>query len=118
MGDWAWLPIVVGGIATLAIYSFLIKENPFYRFFEHLYIGIATGFGIVLALQRFLWPQLFRPMLGYDREVFANGTFDRPWRECLQLLASSGGGFVPASGHHGSCTGRIRPSAMSKQSSE
>lgn len=82
MGDWAvYLPIVLGGIATLAIYSFLVKENPFYRFFEHLYIGIATGFGIVLGVQRFLWPQLFRPMLGYDREVFANGGFDRPWRD-------------------------------------
>jgi len=81
MGDWSWLPVVFGGIATLAIYSFLIKENAFYRFFEHLYIGIATGFGIVLGIQRFLWPQLFRPMLGYDREVLANGTFDRPWRE-------------------------------------
>jgi len=79
----AWtvvLPILLGGIATLAIYSFLVKENPFYRFFEHLYIGIATGFGLVFGVQRFLWPELFRPMLGYDREVFANGGFDRPWR--------------------------------------
>lgn len=76
-----WLPIVIGGLATLGIYSFLIKENPFYRFFEHLYIGIAAGFGIVLGIQRFLWPQLMRPMLGYDREVFANGGFDRPWRD-------------------------------------
>ncbi|MFH0939688.1 MAG: hypothetical protein V1899_10485 [Planctomycetota bacterium] len=79
----AWtiiLPIILGGIATLAIYSFLVKENPFYRFFEHLYIGIATGFGIVFGIQRFLWPELFRPMLGYDREILANGVFDRPWR--------------------------------------
>ena len=35
----------------------------------------------MLGIQRFLWPQLFRPMLGYDREMLANGTFDRPWRE-------------------------------------
>lgn len=79
----AWtvvLPIILGGIATLAIYSFLVKENPFYRFFEHLYIGIATGIGIVFTVQRFLWPELFRPMLGYDREVFADGSYDRPWR--------------------------------------
>jgi hypothetical protein len=74
------LPILLGGIATLAIYSFLVKENPFYRFFEHLYIGIATGFGIVFGIQRFLWPEFFRPMLGYDREVFADGGYDRPWR--------------------------------------
>ncbi|MGD0092363.1 MAG: hypothetical protein ABSE73_20800 [Planctomycetota bacterium] len=75
-----WLPIVLGGIATLAVYSFLIKENPFYRFFEHTYIGIATGFGIVFGIQRFIWPQLLRPMLGYDCEPFAGGGQDRPWR--------------------------------------
>ena len=78
----AWtivLPIILGGIATVAIYSFLLKENPFYRFFEHLYIGIATGFGIVFGVQRFLWPEFFRPMLGYDREIFADGSSDRPW---------------------------------------
>ncbi|MCX7804976.1 MAG: hypothetical protein N3A38_07265 [Planctomycetota bacterium] len=82
MSDWlyAWLPVFVGGIATLAIYSFLVKENAFYRFFEHLYIGIAAGFGVVFAVQRFLWPQFARPMLGYDRNFFASGMADRPWR--------------------------------------
>ncbi|MCY3020540.1 MAG: hypothetical protein NTW87_16080 [Planctomycetota bacterium] len=84
----AWsvaLPVILGGIATLAIYSFLVKENPFYRFFEHLYIGIATGFGIVFGVQRFLWPELLGPMLGYDREVCADGSFDRPWRSWYLL---------------------------------
>jgi hypothetical protein len=37
-------------------------------------------FGIVFGIQRFLWPEFFRPMLGYDREVFADGGYDRPWR--------------------------------------
>jgi hypothetical protein len=81
MSEWStWLPILLGGIATLAIYSFLVKENSFYRFFEHLYIGIATGFGLVFSVQRFIWPQLLRPMFGKDCNPFPNGEFDKPWR--------------------------------------
>ena len=46
-----WWTIFIGGIATLAIYSFLIKENAFYRFFEHLFIGIATAITTSIAFR-------------------------------------------------------------------
>lgn len=49
--NWSWLTIMLGGIATLAIFSFLIKENSFYRFFEHLFIGIAAGLGTVIFVR-------------------------------------------------------------------
>jgi hypothetical protein len=39
----------VAAIATLAILSVVYKENPLYRFFEHLFIGVATGFGIFVT---------------------------------------------------------------------
>ncbi len=68
------LTVLIGGIATLAIFSFLIKENPFFRFFEHLFIGIAAGFGIVLTIKEFFWPKIFIPMLGLDVVVFPDGT--------------------------------------------
>lgn len=65
---------LVGGLATLAIFSFLVKENPFYRFFEHVYIGIAAGFGIVLTIKNFLWPRIITPMLGADIVIYPDGT--------------------------------------------
>jgi len=34
----------IGAISALAIYSFLIKDNPAYRFFEHVLLGTAMGF--------------------------------------------------------------------------
>lgn len=34
----------ISAICALAIYSFLYRENPFYRFFEHLLLGTAMGF--------------------------------------------------------------------------
>jgi hypothetical protein len=60
---WELASTIVAGIATIAIFSFLIRENPFYRFFEHLFIGIAAGLGPVLVIRDFLWPSVLEPML-------------------------------------------------------
>jgi hypothetical protein len=71
---WEHLIVFLGGLATLAIFSFLIKENLFYRFFEHLFIGIAAGIGTILAFKNFLWPKVLIPLLGLDIIVFPDGT--------------------------------------------
>ena len=73
--SWAIATILIGGIATLAIFSFLIKENPYFRFFEHLYIGIAAGFGIILTIKEFFVPKIFTPMLGLDVVQYPDGTY-------------------------------------------
>lgn len=83
--SWALLIILVGGLGTLAIFSFLIKENPFYRLVEHLFIGISAGLGIVLPFKNFLWPEIFEPMLGFDRFQFPDGTFSKPYEPLLLL---------------------------------
>src|SRR3989338_6929672 len=70
-GDWT---TIMGGVCTLAIFSFLIRENPFYRFFEHLFIGIATGVGAILGIRYFLWPQILKPLMGLDIYYFPDGT--------------------------------------------
>ncbi len=36
----------IGVVCTLAIYSLLYRENPVYRFFEHMYIGLAAGYSL------------------------------------------------------------------------
>lgn len=47
---------IAAGI-TLAIYSFLYKDNPFYKLAEHLYIGVSTGYLIVIAWNDAILPQ-------------------------------------------------------------
>ncbi|RMG40513.1 MAG: hypothetical protein D6719_10705 [Candidatus Dadabacteria bacterium] len=85
-GDsWQLATVLVGGIATLAIFSFLIKENPVYRIFEHLFIGIAAGFGIVFSIQRFLWPNIMVPLLGLDIDVYPDGTLSHSYNYWLLL---------------------------------
>lgn len=53
-------PVVwVGALCTLAIFSLLYRENPVYRFFEYLFVGLAAGYTIVLVwrdtLARYWW---------------------------------------------------------------
>ncbi len=50
--------IWVAAIFTLAMYSFLYKENPLYRLGEHLVVGISTGYFIVLTYTQVLKPRL------------------------------------------------------------
>lgn len=73
-----WWEIFFGGVSTLAIYSFLVRENAVYRLFEHFFIGIAAGWGIVKTFTNFLWPQVFKPMFGLNQIVFPDGSISEP----------------------------------------
>jgi hypothetical protein len=77
--SWETATILIGGFGTLAVFSFLIKENALYRFFEHLFIGIAAGFGLVGGLKDALYPQVLIPLLGLDIDVYPDGTLSAPY---------------------------------------
>lgn len=55
--------IWVGAFFTLAIYSFLYKENPVYRLAEHLVVGISLGYGMAITYDIVLKPRLIEPLL-------------------------------------------------------
>ncbi len=54
--------IWVGAFFTLAIYSFLYKENPVYRLAEHLVVGISLGYTMVLIYNTVILPKLLEPL--------------------------------------------------------
>ena len=54
--------IWVAAFLTLCIYSFLYQDNPFYRFAEHLFIGLAVGYGIVITVHQGLIPFAWNPL--------------------------------------------------------
>ena len=54
--------IWIAAFLTLCIYSFLYQDNPFYRFAEHLFIGISVGYGIVLSIHQGLVPFALKPL--------------------------------------------------------
>lgn len=42
--DWTDFGIIVGAGLTLLLYSFLYKDNPLFKFAEHIYVGVAAAY--------------------------------------------------------------------------
>jgi len=54
--------ITVAAILTLAIYSFLYKDNPFYKAAEHILLGVSVGYFVAVTVSTTLIPKLFIPI--------------------------------------------------------
>ena len=53
----------VGVVLTLAVFSFLYKENALFRIAEHVLIGVAAGYALVTYWESTLLPLLVQPLL-------------------------------------------------------
>jgi hypothetical protein len=54
----------VGAIATIGLYTILYRENRFYRFWEHLFLGLASGWTLVAIWSETLKSMWWDKMLG------------------------------------------------------
>ena len=54
----------IGAFLTLCIFSFLYKDNPFFRFAESLFAGVSLGYYIGIVAVNTMVPNLFRPLFG------------------------------------------------------
>jgi hypothetical protein len=64
---WEVIGIWLGAGLTLCIFSFLYKDNPFYKFAEHLYVGISAGYWAVMEWHNVFLPNLWRPLTQQQR---------------------------------------------------
>jgi hypothetical protein len=64
-GLWVW----IAAILTLAVFSFLYRENPFYRFAEHLFVGVSNGYFVAFMWHRILIPYLITPV-GHGQKLW------------------------------------------------
>jgi hypothetical protein len=55
---WVWL----AAFLTLAIFSFLYRDNIFYQFAEHLFVGISAGYLIAITYHNQIYPNLVVPL--------------------------------------------------------
>jgi hypothetical protein len=60
--------IFIGAILTLMMYSFLYKDNVFYKFGEHLYVGISVGYLVNITWHNVLYPIFVIPAF-YKQEL-------------------------------------------------
>ncbi len=62
---------------TLSIFSFLYDDNPFYRFAEHLFVGVSAAYWMVLGFWSTLVPNLFGNLLPeFTSRWFMSGLTD------------------------------------------
>lgn len=55
-GELFWT--TVAALLTLSTFSFLYKDNPFYKFAEHLVVGVSAGYFTMILVVTSLWPKL------------------------------------------------------------
>ena len=48
----------VAAILTLCVFSFLYRDNPLYRFVEHLFVGASAGYLLAVQYQNVLRPNV------------------------------------------------------------
>lgn len=64
LGGW-----VAAGL-TLFMYSFLYRDNPFFKFGEHLYIGVSMGYTIVRVFYDTMMRDLYVPVVSEGKVQF------------------------------------------------
>ena len=58
---------------TLAVFSFLYRDSPIYRFAEHAFVGVATGYAVVVQFHTVFMPNLVRPLRDQGLAGLARG---------------------------------------------
>ncbi|MDH4158124.1 MAG: hypothetical protein OEW00_12700 [candidate division Zixibacteria bacterium] len=74
-----------GAFVTLATFSFLYKDNPFYKFAEHLVVGVSAGYFVIILWHNGLEPNLFQ-RLDDGSWYFLWLDSSRPWYLIPSLL--------------------------------
>ena len=66
MGTGTIIGTWLAGFLTLAILSFLYKDNPFYKLAEHLYVGVSAGYWLIYVAFFDVYPMLWQ---GFQNET-------------------------------------------------
>ncbi len=71
--SWTFVGIWLGALLSLSLYSFLYKDNPFYKFAEHLFVGMSAGYWVIYNIKNVLIPNWWNNL------VPAEGGFQPIW---------------------------------------
>ena len=76
IGTFIWMS--VAAFLTLATFSFLYKDNPFYKLAEHVVVGISAGYFLIILWHNGLQPNLFNRLEDGNWYLFWLNS-SRPW---------------------------------------
>lgn len=74
MEQYTLIKNAVAVLATVGLYSVLYKENKFYRFWEHVFVGLASGWALVTLWADVLKTQWWERMWGTPATADAGAT--------------------------------------------
>ncbi len=78
------LSVWVGAVITLCCFSFLYRDNPFYRFAEHLFVGVSAGYYFsLISFHQVLKPNLLAKIMPAQ---FATGAAATATPEYMLLI--------------------------------
>ncbi len=73
--DWDGIGIIVGAGLTLALYTFLYKDNPLFKLAEHIFVGVAAAYSFGQVWYSTLYPEVIARLGGLQ----GGATGDRYW---------------------------------------
>ena len=73
--DWSGFGLIVGAGLTLALYSFLYKDNPLFKLAEHVYVGVAAAYTLSQVWYLVLLADVVTPIFNLEDEA-ASGSSD------------------------------------------
>lgn len=71
----AWIAVFL----TLAIFSYLYKDNPFYKIAEHIFVGVSAGYWAAIYFWTQIQPNLFGRLWPVLHEGQTLGFFGKIW---------------------------------------
>lgn len=78
--------IWLAAFLTLSIYSFLYRDNPFYRFAEYLFIGISVGYYIVIYIHQGFIPFAWEPFWAAVKPFWPGIPREAGWIGLIKLI--------------------------------
>jgi hypothetical protein len=58
-GAGTWVAVIL----TLVVFSYLLGDNVLYRLAEHIFVGVAVGYAVVVAFHSVIIPKLVSPTI-------------------------------------------------------
>lgn len=93
--------LAFGVLATIGLYSVLYKENKLYRFFEHIFLGLAGGYTLYALWSDTLYPHWWSKMMGSSADAAtASAGSNGYWLYILLLPIGLMGYFVFSKKHN------------------
>ena len=82
------LGIWLAALLTLFVFSFLYKDNPLYKFAEHLFVGVSAGYYIVLNFWTVVIPNLWDPLVRiFDAFGLQRCLWGTDWTRAIKVVS-------------------------------